>query len=204
VAAILYDNVHEPVSKNMCKQCHQDAGSATPLALQKSGFELCQGCHYEMMNQTFNKNRVHWPLVDQTGCLNCHTPHASSQNDLLKAPMLSLCGSCHADTIARQERSQTKHQPIAEGECSSCHSPHGADNVFILNESSTIELCANCHEWQKHSTHPIGEKVVDPRNPNITLQCLSCHRTHGTEYKNFLYYETTQDLCVQCHAQYRR
>jgi predicted CXXCH cytochrome family protein len=65
-------------------------------------------------------------------------------------------------------------------------------------------MCAQCHEWQTHSTHPIGEKFADPRNKNVTLQCLSCHRSHGTEYKHFIYYDTTNDLCIQCHTQYRR
>lgn len=203
-ASILYDNIHDPVSKGMCKQCHGEANSTDPLALKKEGFELCQGCHYDMMNETFNKDRVHWPLIDKTGCLNCHTPHASAQTALLKEPMIELCSNCHEDTIARQERSQTKHQPIADGECTSCHSPHGSDNLFVLNEPSIIDLCGTCHEWQNHSSHPLGADVVDPRNPNLTLNCLSCHRTHGTEYKKFLYYETTNDQCVQCHAKFRR
>lgn len=202
--AILADNVHAPVSKKMCNQCHNEPGSASPFATRKDGYELCQGCHYEMINDTFSKNRLHWPLVDKTGCINCHTPHASSESGLLREPMITLCGSCHGDTIARQERSQTKHPPIADGECSVCHDPHGSDNLFIMNEPSYLDLCGQCHDWQIHSTHPIGEKVIDPRNKNLTLQCLSCHRTHGTEYKHFLYFADVQGLCVQCHTQYRR
>ena len=202
--AILADNVHAPVSKKMCNQCHNEPGSASPFATKKDGYELCQGCHYEMINETFSKNRLHWPLVDKTGCMNCHAPHASSESGLLREPMVTLCGSCHGDTIARQERSQTKHPPISEGECSACHSPHGSDNLFIMNEPSYLDLCGQCHDWQVHSTHPIGEKVVDPRNKNLTLQCLSCHRTHGTEHKHFLHFADVQGLCVQCHTQYRR
>lgn len=201
---ILYDQVHEPVTKRMCKQCHEDPASPNPFATVKPGYELCQGCHYDMVNDTFNKDRLHWPLVDRTGCLNCHSPHASSERPLLKGPMLETCGACHSDTIARQERSQTKHPPIADGECTECHSVHSSNNSFLLNAASTLDVCGKCHEWQTHSTHPIGEKVVDPRNPNLTLNCLSCHRTHGTEYKRFLYFETVNDLCVQCHTKYRR
>jgi len=201
---MLYDNVHQPLAKRMCKQCHEDPASATPFATLKAGYELCQGCHYDMVNETFNKDRLHWPLADKTGCLNCHSPHASSEKNLLEAPMIQVCGNCHSDTIARQERSLTKHQPIADGECASCHSVHSSNNQFILNEASTVDLCGQCHDWQTHSTHPIGKEVVDPRNPNLTLDCLSCHRTHGTQYKQFLYYETVNDLCIQCHSKYRR
>jgi predicted CXXCH cytochrome family protein len=122
----------------------------------------------------------------------------------LRAPLLEVCGQCHADSVERQARSQTKHPPIAEGKCAECHSPHSSDNVFLATESTTIELCAECHEWQSHSTHPIGEEVVDPRNPNVTLQCSSCHRAHGSEYDHFLYFETTDDACIQCHSDLRR
>jgi len=202
--SMLYDNVHEPLKKRMCKQCHADPSSPEPFATLKDSYELCQGCHYDMMNDTFNKDKLHWPLVDKKGCINCHSPHASSQSSLLEAPMLQVCGKCHADTIARQERSETKHQPIADGECTTCHSVHSSNNRFILNEPSTLDVCGQCHEWQNHSTHPIGKDFVDPRNPNLTLDCLSCHRTHGTEFKRFLYTENINDLCVQCHSKFRR
>lgn len=202
--AILYDNVHQPLLKKMCNQCHNDPKSSSPLALQKTGPELCQGCHYEMMNKNLSKKRMHWPVVDKTGCINCHSPHASPEKGLLKAPKLSLCGSCHADTVARQERSLTPHPPVAEGDCTACHSPHASDALFLMNEAPILKVCEKCHDWQAHSTHPIGDKIIDPRNKNITLQCISCHRTHGTEYKHFLYAADTQSLCVQCHAKYRR
>jgi len=204
MAAILYNNVHPPVSNKMCNQCHAAPTASAPFALNKTGFEVCQGCHYELMTDILNKRRVHWPLVDKTGCVNCHTPHASKEPGLLKGPMLDVCGSCHTDTVARQERSRTKHPPIAEGECTTCHAPHSANELFLMNKASILDVCGECHEWQTHSTHPIGEKVVDPRNKNLTLQCGSCHRAHGTEYKNFIYTETVKDLCVLCHIQYRR
>jgi predicted CXXCH cytochrome family protein len=201
---ILFDNVHEPVSDGECGECHVKPTASSPFALKESGFEICEGCHYDMIADVFNMKRVHWPVVDEVGCMNCHTPHASSQDAFLKAPMLVVCGSCHSDTIARQERSLTEHPPVAEGECIECHSPHASDNLFLANEESVLDLCGTCHEWQAHSTHPIGEKIVDPRNANKTLMCLSCHRTHGTEYEHFLHFETTNDMCIQCHTELRR
>jgi predicted CXXCH cytochrome family protein len=50
----------------------------------------------------------------------------------------------------------------------------------------------------------MGEKLKDPRNKNLTIQCLSCHRAHGTEYKKLIPYPTTSELCTKCHEQYRR
>ena len=203
-AGMLFQNVHKPVSGKMCNQCHEEPTSQNPLKVKKAGYELCRGCHSAMINETFNKNRLHWPLVGKKGCSSCHAPHASKEPALLREPMITLCGKCHPDTIERQERSQTKHSPIQSGTCTVCHSPHAGDRVFLLQKPSVIELCGTCHDYQKHSTHPIGEKVVDPRNKNLTLDCLSCHRSHGTENKHMLFYGTITELCTQCHAQYKR
>lgn len=188
----------------MCNQCHEAPTSPTPFKTKKVGLELCRGCHSSLVNEAFNKNRIHWPLVDRVGCLNCHQPHASTQKKLLKGDMASLCGKCHADTIERQEKAMTKHAPIQEGNCTSCHAAHASDSVLLLNQPSTINLCGTCHEWLKHTTHPIGEKILDPRNKNLMVQCLSCHRSHGTSYKYMLPFPTVTDLCIQCHKKFTR
>ena len=201
---MLYQTVHKPVANKMCNQCHEEASSPNPLRVKKAGYELCRGCHSTMINEAFGKNRVHWPFVSKNGCLSCHNPHASAEPGLLQGSMITVCGKCHADTIERQARSQTKHAPIQSGQCTICHSPHAGDEVFILQQASVIELCGTCHDWQKHSTHPIGEKVTDKRNKNLTLDCLSCHRSHGTENKAMLYFGTVSELCTQCHVQFKR
>ena len=222
-AGILFDNVHPPVANRMCSQCHEASSSPDALKTKKPGFELCRGCHNTMMNETFSKNRVHWPLVDQRGCLSCHAPHASSQKKLLTGDMKSVCGKCHSDTmesqakLAEKERREnaalkkgevTKgsltHNPITEGNCGACHSPHASDSVFLMKQLSTIELCGTCHDWLKHTSHPMGQKAADLRNKNLKMDCLSCHRSHGTGYRHLIPFPTVTDLCVQCHKQYKR
>ncbi len=201
---ILWADVHRPVVSRMCDQCHEDPSSPKALSVRKAGFELCRTCHNDMMNETFLRSRLHWPVVDKVSCLNCHEPHASREPMLLARPMLPLCGRCHGDTVRRQETSLTKHEPVKEGECAKCHRPHSSNNVFLLDNTSLVNLCGTCHEWQKHSTHPIGEKVIDKRNQNLTLDCSSCHRAHGSEWESFAHYDLKRDLCVQCHEQYKR
>jgi predicted CXXCH cytochrome family protein len=88
--------------------------------------------------------------------------------------------------------------------CTVCHAPHASDDVLLFTMSSSIDLCQQCHDYSKHSTHPIGPKVIDKRNKNLTMLCLSCHRAHGTEYKHMLPAATVSDLCTQCHVEYRR
>jgi len=203
-AGILFTNVHRPVANKMCNQCHEEPTSPTPFATRRQGFELCRTCHSTQVNDMFGKNRVHWPLLDKTGCLNCHSPHASTAKALLKSTQITVCGQCHADSIERQMRSETKHAPIKEGQCTACHSPHASNNVFLFEQASSIDLCKSCHNYSQHSTHPLGEGAVDPRNRNSSVACVSCHGTHGTENKHMLWYPTATDLCVQCHTQYKR
>jgi len=221
-AGILFDNVHTPVANRMCNQCHEAANSPTPFKTRRAGFELCRGCHSNMMNDTFNKNRVHWPLVDKTGCLNCHEPHASKQKNLMNVSVVNLCGKCHADTMERREKlsDQEKqeltvkkgkadkgaftHNPVQEGNCLACHSVHSSDNALLMKHPSIIEICGTCHDWQKHAAHPMGEKVADSRNKNLKTDCLSCHRSHGTGNRHMIPFPTVTELCVQCHKQMKR
>jgi len=204
VGGILHDNVHAPVRDKMCRQCHADAEATTPLALRSEGLTLCRGCHADTVNEALLANRVHWPVVDDRACLNCHAAHASSEAGLLVEPMKPLCGSCHGDVQPGDDASLVTHAPVEEGLCTGCHAPHASDHGFLLVEARGTELCGNCHEWREHSAHPIGPEVVDQRNPNLTVDCNSCHQPHASEHESFAHFETKRELCVQCHQQYGR
>jgi len=203
-AGMIYNTAHPPFANKTCNLCHESSNAPKPLALKKIGLELCRGCHSKTVNEMLSKNRLHWPVLGKDGCLNCHGPHASPLKGLLKDTPVRLCGSCHADTIQRQENSITKHQPVKDGMCTSCHSTHASDNELLFAQKSVIEVCQQCHDYSKHATHPIGAKVIDKRNKNLTMQCLSCHRAHGTEYKHMLPTATVSELCTQCHVDYKR
>ncbi len=200
-SSILWATVHAPVRNRMCTQCHNDASSPDAVKTKRSGVDLCRACHSDTVNAVFNDSRVHWPVLDRTACLNCHNPHAARAAKLLKADEKTLCGRCHADAVARQDRSETKHEPIADGNCTICHRPHSSSSAFLLDQGGVPDVCGGCHDWGKHSTHPVGPKVIDPRNRNLTVSCLSCHRTHGTSFKHLAHFDTKKDLCVQCHEE---
>jgi predicted CXXCH cytochrome family protein len=98
----------------------------------------------------------------------------------------------------------TKHPPVLEGQCTACHSPHSSDNQFLLAGAGTIDVCATCHDWKGHSNHPIGTGVVDLRNPNLTLDCTSCHLSHGSEHEHLAPFDPRSGLCVDCHETFTR
>jgi predicted CXXCH cytochrome family protein len=200
---MLYDDVHQPVQSRSCTDCHAEPGSKQPFALKAAGAALCKQCHAGQMAQMMELPRVHTAIVEGDACLNCHSPHASPRRGLLKGKLTQVCGQCHADTIARQERSPTPHPPVRDGECATCHQVHGGEAPLLLKKDDILQ-CGTCHDYQRHSTHPIGDKIKDPRNRNLTLDCLSCHRAHGTDYKHMVPYPTTTELCVKCHKEYRR
>jgi len=202
--ALLLATVHPPVSQRACSQCHLAPDSATPFATKQVGYELCKGCHNDMVTSTLAKARLHWPVADKTGCVNCHNPHASREAKLLKTNTATLCGSCHADTLKAIAATTAKHAPVEGGTCTTCHAPHGAAGVYLVDQPSVNELCTSCHDYQQHSAHPIGEKAVDPRNKNLRVDCLSCHKGHGTEFKYMLLSASTTELCTQCHKQQGR
>jgi DmsE family decaheme c-type cytochrome len=201
---MLYDKVHAPVARGMCAQCHEAPGSGNRFKTKTDGVALCKLCHAQQVAQMLDKGRMHWPAVQGAACLTCHTPHASKQAKLVKGDLKTVCGKCHSDTIKRGELSPTKHDPVRDGQCGACHDPHASDNPLLLANATRVELCGKCHDWQRHSSHPIGDKYKDPRNKNLTIECLSCHRAHGTEYKHMMPYPKQTDLCVKCHEQYRR
>jgi predicted CXXCH cytochrome family protein len=207
---ILFDVAHAPLAEKKCTECHESTSAPDPLKTKKQGAALCRECHKEMVDNIFQKKRVHWAVFDKSGCLNCHNPHATAQKKLLKGSIVKVCGQCHSDTIEQQKlinNTQEKEElcePIKKGNCISCHSPHASDNVLLIDKPSlSFDLCGECHEWLTHSTHPIGDKVVDQRNKNVTLSCLSCHKMHGTNPK-MLHFGTTYEVCIQCHIEIKR
>lgn len=209
---IIYDDVHEPVARKQCEKCHEGPGSSTPLKTVSRGVELCRECHDDMIDAIFSKNHIHGPIFDKTGCLNCHNAHAANRKNLVSGTILSVCGECHKDTVELQQISinnpdnKNLCEPVRKGNCIDCHSPHSSDSVLLIAEESvSFGTCDKCHEWQTHSTHPIGEKVIDPRNSNLIVDCLSCHRACGTGNKRaMMHYDNTYILCIQCHESYRR
>jgi predicted CXXCH cytochrome family protein len=202
---MLYNRVHAPVAKQMCNQCHEAPNSPKKFQPKVAGAELCRGCHAQKMTDMLDKSRVHVAVVEGDACLNCHNPHASKTPGLVKrGGMVTTCGACHPDTIRRQKLSPTKHDPVESGQCTACHDPHSSNGALMLINPDIIEGCGVCHDWLKHSSHPMGAKFVDPRNKNLTVQCLSCHRAHGTEYKHMMPYATTSDTCTKCHERFKR
>jgi predicted CXXCH cytochrome family protein len=203
-SALFLANVHAPLTRKMCNQCHLDPASPDALSTKRSGMALCRGCHSKEVNEILASDRIHWPVAGEEGCLHCHSPHASNEDALLPAPTKRLCASCHENTMRVMEGSPVKHAPSDQGDCAVCHAPHASDNLFLMQSADVIDLCSTCHDWTTHSSHPIGAEHADQRNMNVTMNCLSCHEAHGSPFKAMAPQDPSGDLCVECHQMIRR
>jgi len=66
---------------------------------------------------------------------------ASKEKGCFREKTISLCGSCHGDTVQRSQAVKTKHQPVADGQCTLCHSPHASNNASSWYRRSSL-ICA--------------------------------------------------------------
>lgn len=208
---LVHDVAHKPLVEKACDDCHQKSDGTLTPAPKYRGIDLCRQCHEKAIGKMLQKDRIHWPMLDVRSCLTCHNPHAARYEKLVRQSTEITCGQCHADTVQLQESGRIDPdlpnfcEPVKKGECTTCHSAHSSDRILLFEKNSSIELCGECHEWETHSTHPIGEKVIDPRNKRLTMDCLSCHRGCGTtDYPAMLDFPTTYDLCVSCHVERKR
>jgi predicted CXXCH cytochrome family protein len=194
---MLWDGVHPPVAKGECAACHGAPASEAPFAARPAGAAPCGGCHAEMLAATLARRRLHQPVAEGR-CLACHAPHGSRERGLLRAGMLATCGACHADTIERQRPARGKHAPVRDGKCTLCHAPHASDVPLLLVKPQPRDLCSGCHSGQFHGHQRAA--VRHPRNPNLNMDCTSCHRAHGTGNDLLLPTARTRQLCVRCHV----
>jgi predicted CXXCH cytochrome family protein len=111
--------------------------------------------------------------------------------------MLATCGKCHEDTLRRQRASRVRHPPIADGRCTLCHDAHASDRPLLFTAEPAVGICRGCHPGAFHG-HQLAARA-HPRNPNVSMDCMSCHRAHGTENDHLLPVPNKGQLCARCH-----
>ncbi len=99
------------------------------------------------------------------------------------------CFSCHERTVFQKK---VKHQPVDDGECSSCHSPHVARYKGLLQDK-VATLCYSCHD---DAEQEFSKGVV--HEPVRRGECLGCHEPHSSSYAGLLT-NRSSELCFTCH-----
>lgn len=189
---ILKATLHKPFADRGCSACHGASSKGTV----KKGTALCTDCHDKSLD-SFNRVNSH-AVAGKSGrfCDNCHNPHASDAKHLLKGKESKVCYSCHEDTERFVGASKHVHPDLVE--CSNCHTAHGSNEQFFLKQGGETCSAGNCHASQGTFTHPVGDKVIDPRS-KTPMDCSTCHNPMGSPEDSILRWGKDMELCVKCH-----
>ena len=205
--------IHSAAAAGGCLACHtpHDGETGNRYLLKTGVADLCLDCHTEIAAGSRSKVR-HAPVFRAESCSICHRVHAAKSRPLLVTDEKELCLTCHGQdnhtrskplrNIAREiEGAVRLHGPVASGECSPCHAPHGSSAPRLLRANypggpyapyrqSTYALCFGCHDQAMlNSARTVSDTrfrdgdrnlhvlhVADPRKGRT---CTACHGTHA-------------------------
>ena len=202
-------NPRSPAAKQGCESCHGPGqahvdGGGDKTKIQNPGTmtlrdanAACLTCHNRTEHDNFAGGKHDSRNV---GCVTCHSVHApkSEKAHLKTETVEETCVQCHRTRVNKVHKSS--HMPVGElngakMECTSCHNPHGAQNVKMLKEGNSInEACATCHAEKR------GPYLWDHQ---VTREgCTTCHDAHGSNNERMLVAKQPM-LCQRCHVSSR-
>lgn len=151
------------------------------------------GCHAEVTHFEF----LHAPAAVDA-CEVCHAYQNPAEHTFRLIEQHEdepICSFCHIgkSTFGRGGHwtGLHVHEPVEQGDCVSCHNPHGSDLRNLINADSVGALCSGCHDHivdQPHMHPPVGDG-----------ECLSCHQPHSGQHARLLH-EPGRELCLSCHT----
>jgi predicted CXXCH cytochrome family protein len=153
----------------------------------------CTRCHDDMTTRRV----LHGPVA-ASRCSTCHVVDtvAGQRRVGLKAGASSrdtaaLCITCHED-IGERLKQPYRHAPVAAGNCTACHDPHGSPFRYQLPDEST-RACTTCHE---DIAQALAEKHV--HEPTAT-SCQICHDPHAAS-RPWQMRAPGNTVCLACHV----
>lgn len=156
--------------------------------------QACGTCHDRDATMRHHRNGAHFR--NEVTCLSCHSPAHSPDAAIgrVRENAERKCASCHANVSA--EFRLPNHHPVHEGRmgCSDCHNPHSARPKLHDRELRT-QTCVKCHSQYR------GPFVFAHQASRLD-GCVTCHTPHGASNRRMLRQATTQQNCLQCHADY--
>jgi DmsE family decaheme c-type cytochrome len=166
----------------------QQADPAAPMASLQ-----CEACHGPAGLHTgrrqlraghtavtaFGPDAATLPEDQVAACLNCHREDVN----------LAWSGSAH-------ERN--------EALCSACHRVHTARDP-VLSQTNQNEICFDCHREQKSASMKPSSHPLRTEGPVrvAAMACSDCHSPHSSGSFAGLVRDTGNQVCFECHAEFR-
>ena len=193
---------HSAVAEG-CSGCHNPhQGSEAKLVVQ-SGGQLCLLCHEDVDDGKF----AHGP-VRAMNCKMCHGVHGGDNLAMLNQPGNGNCLGCHSGIQDIMDNAVSQHEPVVNGFCWDCHTPHASEYKPLLQEyypeefykpykKENFGLCFNCHD-ETAFTYELTSEATAFRNHNDNLHflhvykqskgrvCKACHGVHGAPQAKLL------------------
>jgi len=204
--------VHSVVTAKGCTSCHDPHGSRYENLLQLEGERFCFSCHEDIQDKYEKSRSTHGAMYLDAQCATCHFPHFSKEPYLLNRREYDLCLNCHSEdnpvrskapkNIKRELLKGYIHQPVADGDCSLCHDPHGSKFAKLLvgpypgsfyapYTPEKYGLCFNCHDEElltEAETEATGFRngrrnlhYVHVAKERKGRTCQACHQAHASD-----------------------
>jgi len=126
------------------------------------------------------------PAMEE-GCGSCHVEEGGK---LRQKDQKTACYGCHDDFGKGGKPGIFLHEPVAAGECTSCHDPHFSARSKLQKSGKG---CMECHDA------PSGKRIVHA--PVRFGQCTGCHDPHvGVAPKQLV--RNGNSLCTKCHENF--
>ncbi|MCX5691090.1 MAG: cytochrome c3 family protein, partial [Planctomycetota bacterium] len=195
--------------KGGCTACHSPHSAANPKLLAAPTRDSCGSCHALAAESMKDASRSHNGVLKDVSCVKCHDAHGSNNTAMLLHSQKAVCLECHSKAIAASNgrtiesmaglsADSTSHGAISHGECSACHSMHGASHeqaVKLVNQQvplgpfdvANYALCFSCHDTALTESW----SATQFRNDQVNLHQLHLTRAGNQEHSRG---------CSACHA----
>ncbi len=195
-----------------CMACHAEnhsdwsatrhAGAMDTLAgIGQDANESCVGCHSVGFGSGGFTSVAATPELAGVQCENCHgagAAHAADPGNLELRPVInmsaSLCGECHNDA----------HHPTFE-EWSL--SKHGSALEGLISSGFAQDTCLECHSQdyryaiERQAEGDMDIVVPTTETASLSLECATCHSSHGGVDQEHQLLKPIASLCGECHTQ---
>ncbi len=114
----------------------------------------------------------------------------------------AVCTNCH-ETDVSMAWVGSEHAQSEIG-CGGCHNVHAAVDA-VGTHAGQNGVCYDCHREQKaDSQKPFAHPLrTDSPVRVAAMVCTDCHNPHASVASGLLARNTTNEVCFECHAEFR-